>query len=239
MTYAGLNMDGRIGRFGLTTSAYYAFGESRNGPVSDRKSDISAFFIAAEPSIDLDWIRLRLSALYASGDDDPFDGKEEGFDAIFENPIFAGADTSYWIRQQVPFIGGGFVGLNGRNGLLPNLRHSKELGSSNFTNPGLTLLGGGADLDLTPELRLSFNANYLRFNDTSSLEALRVQGNIDNDIGWDLSAAAIWRPLLNQNVIFRLSGAVLLPGQGFDDLYGAEDNDDYFYSVLANIVLTY
>ena len=30
-----------------------------------------------------------------------------GFDAIFENPIFAGADTSYWIRQTIPFAGGG------------------------------------------------------------------------------------------------------------------------------------
>lgn len=239
VTYAGLNMDGRLGRFGITASAYYAFGENRDAPVSGEESDIRAFFLAAEPSIDFDWIRLRLSALYASGDDDPFDGEENGFDAIFENPIFAGADTSYWIRQQVPFIGGGFVGLNGRNGLLPNLRHSKEMGSSNFTNPGLTLLGGGADLDITPELRLSFNANYLRFNDTSSLEALRVQGNIDNNIGWDLSTAAIWRPFLNQNVILRLSGAMLLPGDGFKDLYGAEDSDDYYYSVLGNIVLTY
>ena len=239
VTYLGFNMDGRIGRFGLTTAAYYAIGENRDSPLADRETDIRAFFLAAEPSIDLDWVRLRLSALYASGDDDPFDGTEEGFDAIFENPIFAGADTSYWIRQAVPFIGGGFVGLNGRNGVLPSLRHSKEMGSSNFTNPGLTLLGAGADLDLTPELRLSFNANYLRFNDTSSLEALRVQGDIDEEIGWDLSAAAIWRPWLHQNVVLRLSGAVLLPGEGFDDLYGAEDNDDYFYSILGNITLTY
>ena len=239
VTYAGLNMDGRIGRFGLTTSAYYAFGENSNSPISGRQTDISAFFLAAEPSIDFDWIRLRLSALYASGDSDPFDGTDEGFDAIFENPIFAGADTSYWIRQQVPFIGGGFVGLNGRNGVLPALRHSKEQGSSNFTNTGITLLGAGTDLDLTPAVRLSFNANYLRFNDTSSLEALRVQGDIDEEIGWDLSTAAIWRPLLNQNIVLRLSGAVLLPGDGFKELFGAEDNDDFFYSILGNIVLTY
>ncbi len=31
----------------------------------------------------------------------------EGFDAIFENPLFAGADTSFWIRQPMPLIGGG------------------------------------------------------------------------------------------------------------------------------------
>ena len=153
--------------------------------------------------------------------------------------MFAGADTSYWIRQVVPFIGGGFVGLNTRNGVLPNLRSSKEEGQSNFVNPGLTLLGAGADFDILPELRLSFNANYLRFNDTSVLEELRQQPDIDNEIGWDLSAAAIWRPWLNQNVVLRLSGATLLPGKGFDDLYGSKGDDEFFYSVLGNIVLNY
>lgn len=239
VTYAGLNMDGRIGRFNLTTSAYYAFGENKDSILSNEETDIRAFFLAAEPSIDFDWARIRLSALYASGDDDPYDGTDEGFDAVFENPQFAGADTSYWIRQQVPFIGGGFVGLSGRNAVLPSLRHSKEQGQSNFTNPGITLLGGGVDFDLAPSTRLSFNANYLRFNDTSSLEALRLQGEIDEEIGWDLSSALIYRPFFQQNVVFRLSGAVLLAGQGTDDLYGSERGDDYFYSVLANLTLTY
>ena len=76
---------------------------------------------------------------------------ERGFDAIFENPIFAGADTSYWIRQTIPFAGGGrAVSLNGRNGILNSLRSSKEQGQSNFDNPGTMLLGAGADFDLTP-----------------------------------------------------------------------------------------
>jgi hypothetical protein len=180
---------------------------------------------------------LKLSALYASGDDDPYDGTDEGFDAIFENPQFAGADTSYFIRQAVPLIGGGFVQLSGRNGVLPSLRSSKEQGQSNFTNPGLTLLGAGADFDILPELRLSVNGNYLWFNDTEVLEAIRQQDDIDRAIGLDLSAAIIWRPFMSQNVVFRLSGATLLPGQGFKDLYATDD--DFFYSVLANLVLTY
>ena len=239
VTYLGLNFDGRIGRLNLTASGYYAIGEDENSLLTGENADIRAFFLAAEPSIDFDWVRLRLSALYASGDDDPFDDDEEGFDAIFENPLFAGADTSYWIRQQVPFIGGGFVGLNTRNGVLPSLRSSKEQGQSNFVNPGLTLLGAGVDFDILPELRLSFNGNYLRFNKTAVLEELRQQPNISNEIGWDISAAAIWRPFLNQNVVLRLSGAGLIPGDGFDELFGSEDDDDIFYSVLANIVLVY
>jgi hypothetical protein len=54
-----------------------------------------------------------------------------------------------------------------------------------------------------------------------------------------VSAAAIWRPFLNQNVVLRLSGAMLFAGDGFKQLYGAQDDEDVFYSVLANVVLTY
>ncbi len=237
IVYPGLNFDGRFGRINLTASIYGAIGENKNSALSGEDTNVRAFFAAAEPSIDFDWVRLRLSGLYASGDNDPYDGTDTGFDAIFENPQFAGADTSYFIRQAVPLIGGGFVQLSGRNGILPNLRSSKEQGQSNFTNPGLTLVGTGADFDILPELRLSLNANYLRFNETEVLEAVRQQDQIDNEIGWDLSAAIIWRPFNTQNVVFRLSGATLVAGDGFKQLYATDD--DFFYSGLANLVLTY
>ena len=126
MFYLGYNVDGRIGRVNITGSAYWALGEDRNNFFTDRPADINATFAAAEVSYDRDWIRLRLSGLYASGDDDPFDDVEGGFDAIFENPVFAGADTSYWIRQTIPFAGGGrAVSLNNRNGILNALLPSK------------------------------------------------------------------------------------------------------------------
>lgn len=233
--YLGYNGDGHFGRLNLTTSLYVALGEEKDAVFSGRKSDIEAFFFAAEPSMDFDWIRARLSFLYASGDDDPFDGKSTGFDAIFENPQFAGADTSYYIRQGLPLIGGGRVALSQRNGVLNSLRSSKEHGQSNFTNPGVLLLGGGVDLDLLPELRLSFNANYLAFAETEVLEVARQQANVDSEIGMDLSAAVIWRPFMSQNVVVRLSYAQLLSGQGYKDLYGDEDP----YSLLCNVILTF
>lgn len=235
VAYAGLNGDGHFGRVNLTVSGYYAFGDVEPGVFSTQQTDISALFLAAEAGFDMDWIRWRFTGVYASGDSDPFDSEENGFDAVFENPIIAGADTSLWIRQGIPVIGGGGVTLSTRNGMLPNLRSSKEHGQSNFTNPGLRLLGMGADLDITPSTRLSFNANYLQFDDTAVLEAMRQQDGIDNEIGWDLSAAVIWRPLEIQNIVFRLSAAKLLPGDGFDQLYANESR----YSVLANLILTY
>jgi len=233
--YLGYNGDGHIGPVNLTTSFYYALGDESRGTFVDKASDIRAWFLAGEASMDFDWIRVRASALYGSGDDDPFDDTSEGFDAIFENPIFAGYDTSYWIRQAIPFIGGGGAQLTGRNSVLNSLRSSKKLGQSNFTNPGVELYGLGADFDILPELRLSTNFNKLFFEDTASLETARNQGRVDSDIGWDLSAAFIYRPFFTQNIVARLSGAMLVPGQGFRDLFV----DEISFSVLGNFVFTF
>ncbi len=235
VTYIGLNGDGHFGRLNTTFATYLAVGNETPSAFTNQPSDIFAGFAAAELSMDFDWIRYRLSALWASGDDDPFDNDSNGFDAIFENPIFAGADSSYWIRQNIPLIGGGTVALSGRNGLLTSLRSSKEQGQSNFTNPGIRLIGIGSDLDLTPKTRLSANVNALWFDDTAVLEAARNQGNIDRSIGVDASLSAIWRPLATQNIVLRLSAAALFPGAGFRDLF----EDEVQYSILGNFIFAY
>lgn len=235
VTYVGLNGDGHIGRWNLTASLYYAFGDESPATFNEFASDISALFAAAELSRDFDWIRVRASFVYGSGDDDPYDDKSTGFDAIFENPLIAGADTSFWIRQALPLIGGGRVTLSGQNGLLNSLRSSKGQGQSNFTNPGIVLLGVGADFDVTPKVRVSVNINQLWFDETAVLEAARNQGEIASDIGQDLSLSMIYRPLTSQNIIVRLSASALNPGQGYKDLYGSE----LPYSFLANLILSY
>jgi hypothetical protein len=233
--YIGYTGDGHFGRFNLSTSVYYAFGEETPGIFVDREVDISAVFAAAELSIDFNWFRPRFSALFGSGDKDPYDDKATGFDAIFENPQFAGADTSYWIRQAVPLIGGGRVGLSSRNGVLNNLRSSKEEGQSNFTNPGIILAGIGADIDLTPKLRLSLNLNSLFFVQTEVLEAARNQADIDHHLGYDLSLSVIYRPLMTQNIVVRASYAELIAADGYDSLF-PDENSRYF---LLNAILAY
>ena len=235
VTYFGYNGDGHLGRVNLTVSTYLALGEEDRGVFVEAKRDIAAAFAAAEASIDTDWIRHRASLMWGSGDNDPYDNEANGFDSIFDNPSFAGADTSFWFRQSVPLIGGGIVNLSQRNSLLNDLRSSKEHGQSNFANPGIILAGFGQDFDLMPQLRVSTNFNHLWFDDTAVLEVARNQSDIDREIGWDLSAAVIWRPYFTQNVVFRLSGAYLLPGRGFEDLFP----DDEGYSVLGNLILTY
>ena len=236
--YLGYNGDGHVGPWNLQASVYAALGRDSRHPLAMKPQDIRAGFAAAELSRDFSWLRVRLSALAASGDKDPFDGKATGFDAILENPQFAGADTSFWIRQAVPLIGGGGVALSGRNGVLPSLRSSKDQGQSNFINPGLFLLGLGADADVKPELRVVGNLNYLRFQDTTVLGVLRNQQPPDREIGWDISSAVQYRPFMSQNLVFNASAAALVPGKGLKQLYD-EDRRGAQYSILLNLILNY
>ncbi|HXZ47998.1 MAG TPA: hypothetical protein VEG27_03205 [Usitatibacter sp.] len=238
VAYVGYNGDGHFGRWNLTASLYGAFGHDDRNPVAQRPQSIRAGFAAAELSRDFDWMRLRLNALFQSADKDPFDGKATGFDAILENPQFAGAETSFWIRQAVPLVGGGGVALSGRNGVLASLRSSKDQGQSNFVNPGLVLLGAGGDADLLPEVRVSANVSWLRFGDTAVLGVLRNQAPPARDIGWDVSASVQWRPFMSQNLVLDASAAALLPGKGLKELYD-EGQRGPQYSILVSLVAAF
>lgn len=239
VTYLGLNGDGHFERFNLTYAFYYATGTDDFQPIADQRGTIDAWFLAVEGSMDFDWLRVKAFGLYATGDPDPFDDRFEGFDTIFENPNFAGADTSFWQRQNIPFIGGGVVTLSGRNALLSSLRPSKEQGQSNFVNPGLRMIGAGADFNLTPELRFLTNVSALWWDETEVLSVLRNQGVIDRSIGWDVSGGILWRPWFTENVVLRASGSALFPGEGMRDLFNHSDRSSPFYSVLGNLILSY
>ncbi len=234
-TYFGLGGDGHIGRVNTTTQFYYVFGSESHNAIANRQVDISAEMFAQEFSYDVDFVRFRTSFFWASGDEDPYDGTAQGFDAIFDNPNFAGGDLSFWQRQAIPFIGGGGTNLVSRNSLLPNFRPGKELGQSNFVNPGLRLYNVGMDVEVLPELKLVTNASYLQFDQVGPLEVARQDGSISQEIGVDLSAGVIYRPFLNNNVQIRAGAACLLPGNGYKNLFGDRVN----YDVFTNLILQY
>ncbi len=214
--YLGMAGNGHINRLNISHAAYYVMGKDELNPIAGKPQDISAFMGALELSYDRDWARFRCSYFYASGDSDPNDDRATGFDAIFDNPNFAGGEFSYWNRQQIKLFG---VNLVNRQSLLPNLRSSKFQGQSNFVNPGIQLVNTGFDADLTTKTKLITNANYLWFNHTAPLEALVFQNNIRSEIGLDLSAGFEYRPFLNNNVIFVSGLSGLIVGNGFRDLF--------------------
>lgn len=237
VNYLGYSGDGHFGKWNLTTSTYLAIGSDSRNPIAQKSQDIFAAFHASELSFDFDWLRVRGNLLLASGDKDPYDDKATGFDAILENPQFAGASTSYYIRQAIPLVGGGGVELSGRNGILPSLRSSSIQGQSNFVNPGLFLLGIGADVDLTPQLRVFGNITDLSFMNTSSLGAMLNEAPPPKHIGVDASVGMHWRPFFNQNVIVNGSIGALFPGGAIKQMYGNDQGT--LYSGLLNILLTY
>jgi hypothetical protein len=236
--YIGFGGDGHIDRLNVTFQLYGALGNDDYNSIAQRSQDIESFFSAIELSYDFDWMRYRAFFLYSMGDDDPYDDKAQGFDTILDNPNFAGGTTSFWMRQQIPFVFGGGVAVSGKNSIVPSLRSSKGEGQSNFVNPGLWQVGAGADFDVLPELRVLTNVSWLQWDSVQVLETLRQQGRISREIGWDISAGLVYRPLFTNNIIIRASGSVLIPGSGYEELF-PERPDEPPYSALVNLTFTY
>jgi hypothetical protein len=235
--YLGFNADGHFGRYNLSQAYYWAFGRDSLNPLAGQPVDISAFMAATEVSVDRDWVRFRASHFFASGDNDFKNGHATGFDAILDNPQFAGGQFSFWQRQQFRLNS---VNQVNRNSLLPNLRSSKIQGQSNFVNPGLQLLNVGLDADLTPKLRSINNVNWLWFDKTNVLERFVFQGDIDRFIGVDLSTGVEYRPRLSNNVILLTGVSMLLPGEGFRDLFNPKDRSAQpLFAGFMNLTLAY
>jgi len=231
--YLGFAGDGHIGRVNLTHEYFFAFGTDEHNPLAGHEVDVEAHMFFIELSVDVDWLRPRISFLWASGDDDPMDEKARGFDGILDNPNFAGGLNSYWIRQNVRLLG---VGLMQRLSAFPNLRSNKFQGQANSVNPGLLYWTAGVDADLTQELRASLNISYLRFAQTGALEPFVNQNDIDSEIGWEFTLSALYRPMLVNNIQVAGGLSLLLPGNGFADLY---ESDDPLFSLFVQFTLVY
>ena len=231
--YLGWTGDGHFGRLNISHAFYQVFGEDGLNPLAGKPVDLNAQMAAIEVSVDEDWMRFRGSAFWSSGDPDPLDDTGEGFDAIFDQPVFAGGQFSYWNSQGIRLLG---VGLVQKQSLIPSLRSSKIQGQANFVNPGLWLFNLGYDAEVLPELKVALNVSYLRFAYTASLEEFVNQRPIRNDIGIDYGIGFTYRPLLNNNLILVLGIAALTPLDGLKDLY---ESPGTLFSAVTSLILTY
>lgn len=231
--YLGWAGEGRIQKFNITHAFYQVVGEQTNNAIATQDVDINAQFGAVEISYDIDWARIRAFGMYASGDDDVTDGTGSGFDAILDNPAFAGGEFSFFQRQNIKLLG---VGLVQRNSFLPDLTTSKIEGQSNFVNPGLLLLGGAVDFEITPKWRGQIGASYLRFMEPAPLETFLETEDIEQEIGVDLFMGTQYRPLLTNNILITFGAAMLFPGDGYSKIYQSNDEQ---WQVFLDITLTY
>jgi Carboxypeptidase regulatory-like domain len=216
--YLGISGDGHLGRLNLTNSYYFALGSDSRNPIAGRRVRVRSQLAAAEASVDKDYLRFRGSFLWAQGDKDPTDGRASGFDAIFDDPNFAGGEFSYWSHQGIRLTQTG-VGLVQPSSILPSLRTSKIQGQANFVNPGLFIYNAGFDIEITQRVKAVVNVNYLRFHRTEPLEYILFQNRIRHDIGFDYSLGVAYRPFLINNIQLTFGAAALQTGKGFRDVF--------------------
>ena len=216
--YLGLSGDGHLGKLNLTHAYYFAFGRDDRNPIAGRSVKVRSNMGAVEASVDHDYLRFKGSFFFAQGDANPTDNKATGFDAIFDDPNFAGGQFSYWNRNGIRLTQTG-VGLVQPNSILPSLRSSKIQGQANFVNPGIFIYNAGVDVELTQRIKTVFNVNYLRFHRTEPLEYILFQNHIRHDIGWDYSLGVAYRPFLINNVTVTFGASTLQTGRGFRDIF--------------------
>jgi len=91
---------------------------------------------AVELSLDRDWIRYRISSFYSSGDNNPRNGRANGFDCDCGFAELCGAVCQLLEPGgQFRLLGFGSF-IDGRMGsLLPNMRFEQERGTSEFCEP--------------------------------------------------------------------------------------------------------
>jgi hypothetical protein len=234
--YLGWAGDGHIDRFNVSHAFYWVFGRDSFNPIAGQPVSINAQMAALELSYDRDWARFRVSGLYQSGDGNANNSHATGFDGIIDNQNFGG-EFSFWRRERIPLFG---VGLTNDQSNYANLRSSRIQGQSNFVNPGLWLINGGVDFDVTPRLRSVNNVNVLLFDKTNSLETFTFQSNIDRFIGVDLSSGYEYRPRLNNQAILMGGLSCLIGGGGFRALYNKKDSKvPTLFSGFTEIIFTF
>lgn len=234
--YIGLTADGHIGRLNVDAALYQVLGHDTRNPIAGQYVDklayqtINAQMAALELSIDKDYMRYTISGFYASGDKNPRNGVARGFDTIFDNPNFAGGFFSFWQREGIRLLGTG-VGLEQGASLIPSLRSSKIEGQANFINPGLGLINGQVEAEITPKLRGILNFNAIRFIHPEPMDLLLFQTGIHSGVGADSGLGLTYRPYLTDNILFTGVFNAFVPFQGFKDILSGQT----LFAVAGNV----
>jgi hypothetical protein len=237
--YLELAAEGNYAGFDFTAAFIQAFGRDELNPIAQRSVDVNAQFFAFELVRPMDWFNPRVSLMWASGDDDPTDGTARGFDAIFDNPAFAGANFAFFNREALNSRG--LVISNG-NSFLPNLRN-KAFNPSNFVNPGLLMLTAGVDAVLSTRTVAFINYNYYEFDAPEAVEqGVRVKNaglelDVSEEIGSDITIGVVYKPLIVDNVILTVGASRFFTGSGLETLIN--ENDPDLYTAFSAFTLVY
>ena len=238
VSYVGFASDGHLGRVVVAPTIYFAFGEDEDE--LGAKLDVSAYFAGVEFEYPRNFINYRAAAFMTSGDDDPLDGKDEGFDSIKDNVNLFGGNASF-------VIGGANFGTR-PNSFIPSFR---AVGTrSNFVNPGILLVNAGIDVVITQTVFFEGNVNYFQFQEVDGFlvdpdgnlvlddsDPMSMNIPLADDLGIEVNAAVAWRVFLNENFVVKLAVNGFSPGDG-GKLF-LRNNDDTVVSATLNVVGVY
>jgi hypothetical protein len=231
--YVGFTTNGRIGRVNVNSAFYYVTGTTAHNTPDKKSQHISAEFFFGQVTYPFAYVNPRFAFGWASGDGNPRDNVAHGFDSVFDNVAFGGGQFSYLFGEKIQL--GATTVLRG-NSIFPSLRGANA--TSQYVNPGVLAFNPGVDIAITPKLTAEANYNYVRFDNTASLTAIaktKYPGrNVSEEIGHEFNAGLTWKPLLNEQLILFMGGAVLLPAGAIDDLFG--DKKPAFKGILRAIV---
>jgi len=229
--YLGVESTGRISRFNVNTAFVYVGGHTANNTPLKRQEEISAGMAFAQVAYPIGFWNPRLAVAYATGDADPTDGNANGFDSVFDNVNFGGGQFSYLFGEKIQL--GATTVLRG-NSIFPSLRGANA--TSQYVNPGVMAVNPGVDVALTPKTLFEANYNYVRFENTSSLEFALKRRNVRQSVGHEVNAGVTYRPFLNEQVILFGGAAVFLPDEAIKDTFGT---DTPVYKFIARLILTF
>src|SRR5712692_797540 len=231
--YTGATFSGHLGRFTFNPAVHAVFGhaDAVQGASVVRHS-VAAWTALVDWQYKLDFWNFRLGYLYASGDGNPSDTHDTGFDAISDGVQLFGGPLSYWVGENIKFGKGDFVRANS---LFPSFRGVN--GAANHINPGLHAFNAGVDMTLSPRFDFAANLNVLAFAATGAYTNRVVIGH--KPAGVEENVFLRWKPFLreaNQNVIFDAGFSVLQPQQGLRDAF---QSDRVVFSTFLAFRLVY
>lgn len=226
--YFGATFNGHLGRWIFNPAVHGVAGHADHDegglPV---QHSVLGWMALLDVQYPLDYWKFRFGYAFTSGDSDPTDHRDTGFDAISDGVTLFGGPLSYWVGENIKFGAGDFVRANS---LYPSFRGVN--GQANYANPGAHILNGGVDVVFSPKVSTSVNMNYLRFVSSGSYNNRIAIGDKDGAV--EINVFVRWKPFLhqlNENIVFDTGFSVLQPLAGLRGAF--QDGRTVFSTFMA------
>jgi hypothetical protein len=244
--YLGTTLNGNLGRFIFNPAIYGVFGTADHLIDGARvQHDVRAWTGVLDLEYPIDEWKFRVGYVYESGERGGSTSKTDtGFDAISDAVTLFGGPFSYWVGEDIKYAKGDFVRANSFD---PSLRGTNN--QANYINPGLQLVNAGLDTTVTPRVALSFNVNWLYFNDTGTYKTnnIVVVNGIPtastttinhHNAGIEENVFIRWKPFLRQRNDFFIVDtgfSVLQPLAGIKDAFGSS-RPVYSFQIVPRVI---